>query len=154
MNPKLFKPLTKLSIVNLNKNVCVSESFSGATEIENLEEAVEDKCQYDELEGFVRTAEKLTDANSFLESELKECKKGHSFLINEKNNCSQNFEYNRQQHENLKYQCENLSKDLRANLEYKHKENTEINNKLYEKDTEIANLKQKLEGFKGLGFDI
>lgn len=154
MNGNTFKPLIKLTNVFLAGNICIQENFSGSNQIEYLQDTVNDKCKFDELEAILKTTEKLTTSNVYLESELKTCNKAYTELITERNNCSQSFAFNRQMHENLKYQCTSETMQLRDSLQNKLKENYELGGKLQEKESEVATLKSKLNNFASLGFEV
>lgn len=48
MNGKLFKTLTSLKTVQLNRNACINENFFG-NRIEDLPKVVNEKCGFDEV---------------------------------------------------------------------------------------------------------
>lgn len=48
MNGQVFNYLVKLVKVELNRNVCVDETFYGATRIAMMPPAIDEKCGYNE----------------------------------------------------------------------------------------------------------
>lgn len=48
MNGAAFQGLSKLSYVDLSRNICIDEAFEGSTQVASLPEMANEKCEFKE----------------------------------------------------------------------------------------------------------
>lgn len=125
MNSELFKPLTKLTYVDLSLNVCIDEYFGHPTEILALQQTVDEKCGFDELDVLFSSSDQ-----SFYAAELNLLK----LKLNE----------TEAKLSKTTADMENLEKRLNENLA----EKLTKSQKIEEQETMISSMKRTFENLK------